>query len=228
MDLFGPDASLSPVPVDLPEVWKCAVPVEEHNNSWVSRQTEQFVRTLDNSRMPFFLYVSFPDPHHPFSPPAPFCDSYHPEGVPMPKVIAGELDKMPSYLRSHGRDEWMEQAFSDYAAPPTGSIEQGMLIRTDNISEATMRLAIAHTYGMVEMIDHCIGQMLAAIRECGLSNTTHILFTSDHGELPGDHGLLRKGPPPFEQLVRVLLIMSGLGDWSRDALYGEFPREHRN
>ena len=69
MDLFGPDASLSPVPADLPEVWKCDVVAEEHNNSCVSRQTEQFVRTLDNSRMPFFLYVSFPDPHHPFSPP---------------------------------------------------------------------------------------------------------------------------------------------------------------
>ena len=129
----------------------------------------------------------------------------------MPSVVKGELARMPGYLNAGMSDEWMELGFDDYEAVPAGSIEQGMTIRTDRISEPTLRLAIAHTYGMVEMIDDAVGRVIAALAARELEGDTILIFTTDHGELLGDHGLLRKGPPPYDQLVRLPFLVSGPG-----------------
>jgi arylsulfatase A-like enzyme len=208
--LYAPEASLSPVPEDLPEVWKSAIPPEQHYNSWIARRAVDFISSQDGED-PFFLYVSLPDPHHPFAPPAPYCDRYDPAEVPLPRVVAGELDRMPGYLQRDLADEWLAAAFGDYQAPPPGSMEQGMMIKTDAISEATLRGAIAHTYGMIEMIDDSVGTVMSAVSERGWDGDTIFLFTVDHGELLGDHGLLRKGAPPYDQLVRLPFILSGPG-----------------
>jgi arylsulfatase A-like enzyme len=72
-----------------------------------------------------------------------------------------------------------------------------------------MRSAIAYTYDTIAMIDHAIGRILTALDRAGRRDTTVVAFTSDHGELLGDHGLLRKGPPPYRQLLQVPLIVAG-------------------
>ena len=154
------------------------------------------------------MYVSFPDPHHPFTPPRPYCDLYDPKDVPLPRYRAGELDLMPSYLRAPG-DSWAEFGFRSYAEVPDGPVEQGTMITTADISEETMRLVIGHTYGAVEMIDDAVGRVIDALRRRDMLKDTLLMFTSDHGELLGDHGLLRKGPPPYRELTRVPMLMSG-------------------
>ena len=208
--LYTPEAALSPIPDDLPEVWKSAIPPEQHYSSWIAQRAVDFLSSHSRDD-PFFLYVSFPDPHHPFAPPAPYCDRYDPAEVPLPKVVPGELELMPDYLRTDLVDEWLSEAFGDYQAPPPGSMEQGAMIKTDNISEATLRRAIAHTYGMIEMIDDSVGKVMSAFSDRGWDGDTIFLFTVDHGELLGDHGLLRKGAPPYDQLVRLPFLMSGPG-----------------
>ena len=208
--LYGPEAALAPVPADLSEVWKCALPPELHYNGWIGARACDFIESVDR-RDPFFLFVSFPDPHHPFSPPAPYSERYDPALVPMPRVVKGELDRMPGYLNAGMSDEWMELGIDDYESVPIGSIEQGAMIRTDRISEPTLRLAIAHTYGMIEMIDDVIGRVIATLATRKLMGDTVLIFTADHGEFLGDHGLLRKGPPPYDQLVRLPFLVSGPG-----------------
>lgn len=144
------------------------------------------------------MFVSFPDPHHPFSPPRPWCDLYDPDTVPMPRVVEGELDRMPPYYRL-----------------PLDPIEQGALFHTRGLSETTLRRVIAYTYGLVRMIDDCVGRVIQKLDRSGLTDRTHIIFTSDLGELLGDHGLLRKGPPPYRQLLDVPCLISGPGIPSR-------------
>ncbi len=85
------------------------------------------------------------------------------------------------------------------------------MITTDNISDGSMRQAIAYTYAMIEMIDDGIGRILSSLDSRGLTDNTIILFTSDHGELLGTHGLLHKGPPPYRQLTEVSLLLKGPG-----------------
>ena len=204
-DLYEPEASKTGRVSDLTEVWKSAVPAELHYTSWITDRAIDFLKA-SKAAEPFCLYVSYPDPHHPFTPPAPYCDLYKPEDMPKPTERAGELDRMPTYLGKG--DDPKADAYIPEGSPLR---EQGFMLRTDTISDETMRLVIAHTYGMVKMIDDCVGRILTALRQTGSEEETIVLFTSDHGELLGDHGLLRKGPPPYRQLLQVPLVVSGPG-----------------
>ena len=192
-------------PADLDEVWRAAIPPELHYNSWI---TDRAVDFIAGQEAPFFLFVSYPDPHHPFSPPAAYADRFAPADMPLPRVDPGELDKMPAYYRElyptgGGFRENYWAARRDQ--------EAGAMMATSEISEATLRRAIAHTYAMIEMIDDGVGRILETLAAQGLEEDTIVLFTSDHGELLGSHGLLHKGPPPYRQLVEVALLMKGPG-----------------
>lgn len=194
VELYRPESAIEPSPQDLWEVWKSGVPRELHYCNWIAQRAAEFVGDAAKAEEPFFLFVSFPDPHHPFSPPSPYCYRHNPRSMPKPHLVPGELDRMPSYIR--------EEAHPD---------EQGFMIRTDMISQETMGLAIAHTFGLVEMIDDAVGIVLSALQRAGALDDSLIIFTGDHGEFLGDHGLLRKGPPPYTQLLRVPFVVRGPG-----------------
>ena len=66
---------------------------------------------------------------------------------------------------------------------------------------------IAAYYAMIELIDDNVGRMLAALERTGQADNTLVIFTSDHGEMLGDHGLLLKGCRFYEGLVHVPLIL---------------------
>jgi arylsulfatase A-like enzyme len=212
VELYQPAHALAPRPQDLDEVWKSAVPQALHYNNWIADRACDFLNGLPGDDS-FFLFVSFPDPHHPFSPPAPWCDMFDPATVPLPAHEPGELDFMPSYMRDglgEGEaDDDDGKSYLDYLLDPGLPREQGFLETTRRLSESTLRQAIAHTYGMVSMIDACIGRIIAALRAHKRAEDTLIIFTSDHGELLGDHGLIRKGPSPYRQLLQVPMIISG-------------------
>ena len=192
VQLYAPANAIDPAPADLDECFASAVPHQLHYNSWIADRAIEFLERQGDE--PFFLFVSFPDPHHPFSPPHPYSDAYDPNAVPMPNVVDGELERMPSYLRA-----------------PSDPMEQGALIQTSGLSESTLRRVIAYYYGMVQMVDECVGRVIDKLNQTGLRDRTTILFTSDHGELLGDHGLLHKGPPPYRQLLEVPCIINGPG-----------------
>lgn len=203
--LYAPEAPRSEQARDLPEVWKCAVAPELHYNHWIADQAISFIEGHDGSEgRPFCLYVSFPDPHHPFAPPWPYADMFSPADMPTPTSVPGELERMPAYLQIS--DDPRKQA---YIGAGETVREQGFMLRTEGISADTLATAIAHTYGSVKMIDDAIGRILAALQRSGRAEDTYLVLTSDHGEFLGDHGLLRKGPPPYRQLLQVPLLISG-------------------
>jgi arylsulfatase A-like enzyme len=130
--------------------------------------------------------------------------------MPEPAVREGELSRMPEYVsESDGADG--SKSYVDFLRDPGPPREQGFLQTTESMSAATLRQAMAHTCGMISMIDQKVGQILAALEARGITDDTLILFTSDHGELLGDHGLIRKGPVPYRQLMNVPLIIAGPG-----------------
>ena len=88
----------------------------------------------------------------------------------------------------------------DNDAPP---VEQGGITVTDAISPASLARAVALTRGMEAQIDHQFGRVLAKLDSMGMRDDTVVVFTSDHGEFLGNHGLLHKGPPPCLDLCRV-------------------------
>ncbi len=66
--------------------------------------------------------------------------------------------------------------------------------------------AMALTCGMVAMIDDSVGEVMAQLEKSGLADSTVAMFTSDHGDLLGDHGMILKGPFHYRSLVRVPFI----------------------
>jgi arylsulfatase A-like enzyme len=78
-------------------------------------------------------------------------------------------------------------------------------------TDAQLREITANYYGMISLVDHQVGRILSALDDAGLADNTLVVFTSDHGEFLGDHGLMLKGPMHYEGLLRVGLIMRGPG-----------------
>lgn len=79
------------------------------------------------------------------------------------------------------------------------------------LSEAEWRRVKAFYYALITHVDDQIGRILQAVEDLGLAEDTIIIFTSDHGEHLGDHGLIQKGPPGYDSCARVPLIISRPG-----------------
>src|SRR6185295_20172395 len=74
------------------------------------------------------------------------------------------------------------------------------------VTEQEAREAIALTYGMIAMIDDGMARILDRLDELGLAQNTVVVFTSDHGDLMGDHQLMLKGAYAYQGLIRVPFI----------------------
>jgi arylsulfatase A-like enzyme len=168
-----------------PASWKSAIPEQYHSSTWVADKSIDTIRKFAAEDAPFFLFASFPDPHFPYCPPAPYCDMYDPEAVPMPNRSRQEVDTASEELQRRWEKfvEWIGCHALD-------------------MSDAHIREIIAHTYGMVSLIDKNVGRILDALKAAGLEENTIVVFMSDHGEHLGDHYLIYKCVS-FDELIRV-------------------------
>ncbi|MFW5799087.1 MAG: sulfatase, partial [Planctomycetota bacterium] len=89
--------ALATSPHDTPEAWHSAQPVEAHPNRFVTEKTIDFIRR--NADESFFCWASYPDPHHPYNPPEPYCTMYDPAQVMLGPRLEGELDNKPPHVR---------------------------------------------------------------------------------------------------------------------------------
>jgi arylsulfatase A-like enzyme len=154
---------------------------------------ENYSRT-DRSR-PFFIQCSFPDPHHPFTPPGRYWNMYDPESIPLPNSFHSGERPIPPHLQN---------LYDERAARKSNREGQ----RVFAISEREAREAIALTYGMIAMMDDAVGSILGWLKTLRLDEETIVIFTSDHGDFMGDHQLLLKGALHYRGLVRVPFIWS--------------------
>lgn len=173
--------------------WKSGLPIDCHASEWITEKSIQYM-TRDKEA-PFFLTASFPDPHHPFAPSEPFASLINPDEIELPASHGASVDSKPPHVRDylHGKIDKHEGWGAGADDLPS-------------ISERSWKEILAYYYGTVAHIDDCVGRILEALDDLGLSDKTAVFFTSDHGELLGDHGLLYKGPFPYEGLYRVPFI----------------------
>ncbi len=190
-----------------------ALPTAWHNSTWVGDRTVAYLseqgrrqreaKQAQTPIQPFCAWVSMADPHHPFDAPAPWCWMHRPEDVDLPTHRSRDLDRRP----------WWHRAALENT--PGGTPESRKVreeySRMPPQSDAQLREIIANYYGMISLVDHQVGRMLNALHESGVADNTLVVFTSDHGEWLGDHGLMLKGPMHYEGLLRVGLIMRGPG-----------------
>ena len=169
--------------MSIPKVHCQDLSVNKTNEAYVTDFAIDMIQTRDRTK-PFFQVCSYNGPHPPFMIPEPYFSMYDPSDVPIPNnfgPLAGEhVANQTSYYRDlfldHGED------FDEW------------------------RASYAVYWGFVTMIDDMIGKILKVMEGEDLMEDTIILFTSDHGENLGAHGLWQK-MVPYEESIRVPLIV---------------------
>lgn len=178
-----------------PDNYYSVVPKELHYNEWIKNYTIQEIRECDDEQ-PFFLWCSFPDPHFPFGPPAPYYNYYKKEELPKPIAWDDKREKMNELYHQEYYEERQEE-----------SIDGGPSQYTLKQIQETKALA----WGMVNHIDDCIGEVMDYLEKSGKLENTVVMFLADHGELMGDHGMYCKGPFHYQGLIKVPWIVSWPG-----------------
>lgn len=198
--LRGPALASSDDGLAVPQAWRTRLPEDLYPSSYVAERGAAYLQehAKSHERQPFFLMCSFPDPHHPFTPPGRYWNMYEPSQVDIPDTCRPPSDAAPPHLR------WLHE---ERAA---GKANLGTP-RVIAVTPREAREAIALTYGMISMIDDKVGQVMQALEDSGMAGNTVVIFTSDHGDFMGDHGLLFKGPLHYQSLVRVPFIWSEPG-----------------
>jgi len=168
-----------------------------HSTSFVTDRTLAFIEDSHKAASPWLAWCSFPDPHHPITPPGQWFDRHNPEDMVLPESRHDTLEDAPEHLRFMRGRHPKEQR---NAVDPCGYGDDDLL-----------RQAIAGTYGMIEMIDDGIGQILRKLDTLGIADNTIVVFTSDHGDMMGDHGLLLKGIMHYRGTLQVPLTISAPG-----------------
>ena len=164
-------------------------PPEACTSSRIAAKTAELIReSADSDQSPFCAWVSFPDPHHPLAAPEPYASMYSSEAIDMPPQRAGDLDDKMERLR----------VFSH-------------LMGLDGTSEQELRRAVAMYYGMIRYLDDAIGVILETLDEAGIADNTIVVFTADHGDYAGEHGLMLKSGTFYDCMTRVPLIVSWPG-----------------
>lgn len=178
-----------------PQAWRTRVPENLYPTSWVGDRAEEFLEKVAEHNRPFFLHCSFADPHHPFTPPGKYWDMYDPDEIDLPASFYLDIGGSfaPVKALHHERSEGKGRITSTVGFAAT---------------EREAKEALALTYGMINMIDDVVGRVLTRLKELGLDKNTVVIFTSDHGDFMGDHGLLLKSALHYQSLVRVPFIWS--------------------
>ncbi|MHA1147952.1 MAG: sulfatase family protein [Promethearchaeota archaeon] len=168
------------------------VPEELYSTTYVEERTINFLENFAKGQYgdkPFFMHCSFPDPHHPVTPPGKYKDMYDPDKIAIPESF-------------YHRDELKEHPY--IGASWENPLFKGALLRYS--TEEEVRKFVAGTYGMISMMDHSIGNILASLEKLGLADNTIVIYTSDHGDFGGEHGMILKGPSPFNGILQVPMM----------------------
>ncbi len=183
-----------------------ALPPETHGGEYIAERTSDYLRQAATHDDPFFLHVSFNDPHHPFTVPEPYASMYRPGDMPPP---------LPPVSEAEGATKLQLGAFRGGVTEFADGRQVDRLIGTPpadyaQIPVADWQATKAVYYGMVSLLDAQIGRILRTLDATGLAGNTVVVFVSDHGEYLGDHGFCGKGFH-YDSVIRTPLLIRGPG-----------------
>jgi len=169
------------------EAGPCARSMQLDYDEEVAHRAVQKIYDLARRQQPqpFFLTVSFSQPHSPFVASRKHWDRYEQDEIDLPRVPPLALEQMDAHSRR---------------------LHHMFRIDEYTVTASDVRNARRAYYGMLSYIDDKIGELVSALGETGLAENTLVVFTSDHGEMLGERGLWYK-QSLLEGSVRVPLIM---------------------
>ena len=161
------------------------LPQELHIDSFVGQSICEYIKQVDG---PFFAFASFLSPHNPYDPPKPYDELFTDTPMPARNMGPNEVNEKPkeAYNYINKRIKWG--------------------FKSDEIREDQRLDMWRSYYGLNTLIDDWIKQIVDTLKERSLYEDTIIIYSSDHGDLLGDHGLYYK-QCFYEQSVKVPLIV---------------------
>ena len=178
--------------------WK--IPEIFHYNNFIAEKTNSLLEEYKKEDKPFFIWASFPDPHYPQLVPAPYDKMYKAEDMEIPDFCMDEHKNNPPYFSEVFKKK---PNLAEYKE--SGQGVHGLHRHIFNKKRQQQKLAYA--YGMVTFMDKYIGMILDKVKELGLDDNIIIVFTTDHGDLFGQHGFIHKCIFHYEDLIRVPMIV---------------------
>lgn len=178
------------------QVYQTRLPTELYPTTYIAERTLAELDRAAADGRPFLIHCSFPDPHHPFSPPGDYWRRFDPAEMPLPASFFEDHARSMPHVRAYAAARGTPNRNSTYPFSPTAD---------------QFRHALAAEYGMIELIDDQVGRILARLAELGLEENTIVVFTSDHGDMFGDHGLMLKHTLLYDGCTRVPLLIRAHG-----------------
>lgn len=167
---------------------------------WTVKRSIDFLETRDETR-PFFLWTSFTKPHPPFDPCMNYWTLYQNRDVPSP--VYGDWSRQVEDI-------------------PQGYMQPTYLLNNAyRLGEEQMKDVKRAYYACITQIDYSLGLLFARMRELGLFENTWIIFTTDHGDMQGDHHMGAK-TTFFEGSAHIpLIIRPPFSSWEPNPLSGK-------
>lgn len=161
------------------------IPVSDQQPTQIIDETLQWIDSQKGN--PFFVWVSFPEPHNPFQVCEPYYSMFSPEKIPFPGTSRKDIVKK-------GEKYQILAALEDASCPDL---------------ERDMPRIRGNYMGMIRLIDDQIKRLIETLKDNGLYENTIFVILSDHGDYCGEYGLIRKGAGLAECLTRIPMVWTG-------------------
>jgi arylsulfatase A-like enzyme len=149
------------------DIARLPYPKEDMQSFWITDRAMQFLDERDQQK-PFFLFVSYLDPHSPSHLAEPYWSMFDPDGMPRPEI--------PDTIK--------KERAAAIAAGAWGPGPARSLIDDERMAQ----ILTATYYAKVKVVDDNVGRLLAKLEQQGLDRNTIVVFTADHGNMLGDRG----------------------------------------
>ncbi|MEM7016894.1 MAG: sulfatase-like hydrolase/transferase [Pseudomonadota bacterium] len=179
------------------QVWPIDVPKDIYHTDWVAERTIKWLNSL-NDEQPWFCWMSFPDPHHPWDVPRSELHRVNWRETPLPPIYSenkADIEALLAQKPKHWRGYYDGSLWTNLESPRD-------FIPAD-MTPDQVREINAMTHIENELIDEACGRVMDELAKRGWDQSTDIIFTTDHGEFQGDFGLLFKGPYHVDALMRL-------------------------
>jgi arylsulfatase A-like enzyme len=180
---------------------------ENRTTAYAADKSIEFLRKAKEENRPFFCWSSFIYPHQPYTPLEKWAKLYDLDAIELPGNISEPVEHLPKRMR-----EWRTRT-----NPPWNC---GTAAKDHTI----YRRYIANYYALVSEVDYHIGRILSVLRDLGLADNTIVIYSSDHGDFVGGHGMVEKcavGHNVYEDTLRVPLIFHWPREFTKGRTYDE-------
>lgn len=180
---------------------------EYHPSRWTALRSNAFIDKSKAEDKPFLMWTSFQDPHNPYIAPEPWASLVNPDDIDLPEILPDEANNKPDWYKPY--EDKKGATFPWYEDPFVNGYKSNLPHSTYKFIDNPQQIkkAIAVNMGMVALMDKYIGEIIDHLKEIGEYDNTLIVFTSDHGDYLGKHGLWFKGMHAYDDCQKIPFIV---------------------